>query len=74
MSWEEMSRESYPCPCGKGTWVVIHRSDDWNRTEEIATILCEVCSKTHRIEEGHGTDKGMATTSYRIVARQPNAS
>jgi hypothetical protein len=48
MSWEEMSRRSYPCPCGKGTYEEIFYSDDWNRSETRRRMLCPDC-------EGHYT-------------------
>ena len=43
MSWEEMSVEKHPCPCGKGTYSVRHRTDDWNRTDTSLSMDCEDC-------------------------------
>lgn len=67
MSWEEDSRRKHPCPCGKGTWDEVNRSDDWNRSESYAEIKCDACKLTHRIEETHGLDRGVPTVSYRLV-------
>lgn len=43
MSWEDMSIEKYPCPCGKSTYSVTRRMDDWNRTDVSMHMDCEVC-------------------------------
>lgn len=69
MSWEESRRFKKPCPCGKGTWVEVNESDDWLRERSYGEINCPVCRVTHRIEEIHGIDSGMATVSYRVVPR-----
>lgn len=51
MSWEEMSRGDYPCPCGKGTYTRILDMDDWNRIREFTTMNCPVCAEKERAEE-----------------------
>ncbi len=45
MSWEEMSRDETPCPCGNGKIASIFRMDDWNRIETIKEILCDYCRR-----------------------------
>lgn len=70
MSWEETGRIKHPCPCGRGTWDEVTRSDDWNRSESHAEILCPACKLTHRIEAKSGNDKGIATVTYRLVKLQ----
>lgn len=47
MSWEEYSRNREPCPCGKGEFEVIHRSDDWGRHETRYEMLCPDCKKKY---------------------------
>lgn len=71
MSWDESSRTKTPCPCGKGTWDEVTRSDDWGRSESYAEINCAQCSRTHRVEAVGGHDKGIPTTSYRLVPIAP---
>lgn len=46
MSWEEMSVDKHPCPCGKGTYSVTHRMDDWNRSDSSMQMDCEECRVT----------------------------
>jgi hypothetical protein len=43
MSWEEMSCETCPCHCGKGTITYRSEMDDWNRVRSSETINCTVC-------------------------------
>lgn len=43
MSWEEVFRKEYPCPCGKGTYTTVHRSDDWGQYESNDYMNCDVC-------------------------------
>ena len=47
MSWEEMSIEKHPCPCGKSTYSVTHRMDDWNRTDSSMNMDCEECRSNY---------------------------
>lgn len=51
MSWEEMSRGDYPCPCGKGTYTSILDMDDWNRMREFTTMNCPDCAEKERAEQ-----------------------
>ena len=47
MSWEEMSVDKHPCPCGKGTYSVTHRMDDWNKIQTLPCRMdCEECRVT----------------------------
>lgn len=54
MSWEEMSVETKPCPCGKGTITYRMEMDDWNRVRHGQTIHCPKCKadadEKHRAE------------------------
>jgi hypothetical protein len=45
MSWEEISRQSYPCPCGESTYEEVSYSDDWNRSETRRSMLCPDCKE-----------------------------
>ena len=47
MSWEEDYRNYYKCPCGKGKYVEIVYSDDWNRSDVRREMLCEECKKRY---------------------------
>lgn len=72
MSWEEDFRRRYPCPCGKGEYVEIHRSDDWFRYETHYEMLCPKCKElyvysTENIRKGckpgHEIDRGWVLKS-----------
>ncbi|NHN33123.1 hypothetical protein [Paenibacillus agricola] len=43
MSWETTNREKSACGCDLGYVLRETRSDDWNRTEENATLHCIEC-------------------------------
>lgn len=43
MSWEQMSAETKPCRCGKGTITYYMDMDDWNRTRHYKSIACAEC-------------------------------
>lgn len=43
MSWEEMSCETRPCACGKGTVTYRSEMDDWNRIRSSTSINCPIC-------------------------------
>lgn len=45
MSWEVMSDREETCSCGKGKIRIIHKMDDWNRSENYEEILCDECKK-----------------------------
>jgi hypothetical protein len=48
MSWEEVGRTRYPCPCGNGEYEEVHLSDDWGRSETHTSMLCPKCSVAYR--------------------------
>jgi hypothetical protein len=43
MSYEEISREQKPCPCGKGSVIDVLEMDDWNRVRHAKIFQCERC-------------------------------
>lgn len=49
MSWEIDWEKEYPCPCGKGKYKVISKSDDWNRTKEEYVMFCKECKDKYNI-------------------------
>jgi hypothetical protein len=51
VSWEEMSREEYPCDCGKGTYTVALEMDDWNRVRKHRKMHCTECAKRESLKE-----------------------
>lgn len=57
MSWEEIFRKKYPCPCRKGEYEEVHYSDDWGRSETRYTMLCLECKDKyiydHTVIHGH---------------------
>lgn len=57
MSWEEMSRKSIECPCGRGMNSQASYMDDWNRWEDgPVEIECDFCRENYEVEcEHHGT-------------------
>ncbi|CAE6899508.1 hypothetical protein [Paraburkholderia domus] len=46
MSWEQISTETRPCPCGNGTVTITTEMDDWNRYRESKAIDCPSCRAT----------------------------
>lgn len=61
MSWEEISRRRYPCPCGEGEYEEVHYSDDWRRSETHHEMLCPKCKESyvydHTVIGGHPGDE-----------------
>lgn len=57
MGWEEMSRKSIECPCGRGMISQASYMDDWNRWEDgPVEIECDFCRENYEVEcEHHGT-------------------
>lgn len=53
MGWDETSRGTYPCNCGKGTYTFIIEMDDWNRYREHRTMNCPVCAEKEKREENN---------------------
>lgn len=47
MSWEEMSKHTYNCPCRKGNYTVVSEMDDWNRTSEKVSMDCIDCKENY---------------------------
>jgi len=43
MSYDEVYRNRYPCPCGKGEWEEVGYSNDWNQTRTDRVMLCPEC-------------------------------
>lgn len=72
MAWEEISRKTHACPCGKGMWVEVTRSDDWGSSEESASLSCVFCQATYRVQAEHRHDKGIPITTFVLVAREPD--
>lgn len=60
MSWEENYRCRRPCPCGKGEYEEVHRSDDWGQHETSREMLCPRCKKLYAwdgtVVHGHPGD------------------
>ncbi len=59
MSWEEMSVEKHPCPCGKGTYSVTLRMDDWHRTAKSMKMDCEDCRGQYVIHTENSHRSGL---------------
>ena len=38
------------CPCGKGTYKIIHETDDWGKTRESWEMLCVDCKDKYVAE------------------------
>lgn len=73
MSWEDMSVESFPCPCGKGTYSVTRRMDDWNRVDSSMQMDCEECRANYVLFSESGYRSGMPHTSRFWVSKQIQA-
>lgn len=84
MSWESNETEK-PCPCGKSTYTVIDRSDDWGRYETHWRMDCPICEKTYSLyvydyyrsglpEQGHKwVEKGIYDQSMELEGRSKAA-
>ncbi len=59
MSWEEMSVDKHPCPCGRGTFSVAHRMDDWNRSDTSMRMDCQDCRDGYVIYSEKSYRSGM---------------
>lgn len=70
MSWEEMSRRQYKCPCGSGTYTIISLSDDWCRSEERREMDCIICEQKYQLYTYHYYDSGMTCEAYLWVPRK----
>lgn len=61
MSWEEMSRRRYPCPCGRGEYEEMSLSDDWGRSETRREMFCMECKQNYvydtTVIHGHPGDE-----------------
>lgn len=62
MSWEEMSVDRHPCPCGKGTYSVTTLMDDWNRTNSSMHMDCEECRSKFVLFSEHQNRGGVPHT------------
>jgi hypothetical protein len=61
MSWEEVSRRRYPCPCGKGEYEEIDSENDWFQHQTSREMLCSDCKEQYaydsRAVAGHPGDE-----------------
>lgn len=48
MSWDSTETKR-PCPCGKGTFTIVDRSDDWGRSESHWKMDCPDCRKRYSL-------------------------
>ncbi|NIA29212.1 MAG: hypothetical protein GWP06_04765 [Actinobacteria bacterium] len=69
MSWEESKPEPHPCPCGKGEYLVIHRSDDWGRFEERWEMWCPRCNTDYDLYTYYLNYKGMTESHHGWVRK-----
>ena len=69
MSWEYSAPVLHSCPCGKGLYKIIHRSDDWGRTDERWEMDCPFCCNSHGLYSFQRNWKGTCIDQYRWVAR-----
>jgi hypothetical protein len=73
MSWEEMSIEKYPCPCGKSTYTVTKRMDDWNRTDSLMHMDCEECHSKYVLFCEDYCRSGLTSTAQFWISKQTQA-
>lgn len=61
MSWEEIFRKRYPCPCGKGEYEEIDSEDDWFQHQTSHKMLCPDCKERYAYDShvvaGHPGDE-----------------
>jgi hypothetical protein len=62
MSWEDSEPIEKKCPCGRGHYVVIGRSDDWGRFEDRWEMHCPHCAVEYGLYESNYNRKGLPTT------------
>ena len=71
MSWEEMSRDRNPCPCGQGTYSIINEMDDWNRSRSRWQMDCPKCKTEYQLYSRGGYDSSrLPTTHYLWVKKE----
>ncbi len=70
MSWEEMSVDKHPCPCGKGTYSVTHRMDDWNRTNSSMHMDCEECQSKYVLFSENQNRGGLPHTARFWICKE----
>lgn len=73
MSWEEMSVDKHPCPCGKSTFSVTHRMDDWNRTDASMNMDCEHCRKDYVLFSENSYRSGLPSVAQFWISKQTKA-
>lgn len=69
MSWEDSDPIYRRCPCGKGRYAVVSRSDDWGRHEERWSMECTRCRIVYRLFAYHSNRKGINETHYGWVPK-----
>ena len=69
MSWEESEPENRPCPCGKGRYTVVRRSDDWGRFDEHWAMHCPRCKADYALYIYHANRKGITETHHGWVQK-----
>lgn len=70
MSWEDSPPTYYRCPCGLGTYSIIHRGDDWGRFDERWEMQCSTCAAEYGIYVTSSNRKGMWVTHHAWVPRK----
>lgn len=68
MSWEKMSVEPKPCPCGQGTITGRTEMDDWNRIRHFETINCKHCRAAARERQRKEQERGRKRQALRDKA------
>jgi hypothetical protein len=70
MSYEEISRKSRPCWCGKGTIVSVDEMDDWNRFRSWQIIECPACRADDAKRQVEATKKEARRDAARKKAKK----
>lgn len=68
MSWESKETKKN-CPCGKGTYTVIDRSDDWGRFETRWQMDCLECKVNYSLYEYYYHKSGLAEVGFKWVEK-----
>lgn len=67
MSWESVSEQQHPCPCGEGFFTAIVEMDDWNRTRSGWVMGCLKCREEYIDFRSTAYDSGLSYTAHRWV-------
>lgn len=68
MSWDSTETKR-PCPCGRGTYTIVDRSDDWSRFESHWKMDCLDCKENYSLHTYGYYHSGLYEEGHRWVEK-----